>query len=236
MNDSQKKRIHDDLYLQDSEFKVKESFRFIGAHLHRIQGNLLDVGCSNGAFLDYLARSASYDFHLKGVDVHDGLLEQARERVPHSEFIRADVNGDDWSAVVSRSFDLVVMSGVHTIFDECGTWIMNLCSSCVDKGMIYIFGSMNPEPFDLVVKARRSSGDVWESGFNRISIKTLEAGFSAHGYSIRVIPFRIGIDLVRQDDPRRSYTVNYDGERQLRNGLELLCTQFLLIAQKRSTS
>ena len=92
---------------------------------------------------------------------------------------------------------------------------------------------MNPEPFDVIVQVKESGTDLWESGQNRISIKTKEEEFDKKGYETKFIKFDINIDLEKSNDPRRAYTVLQDKIKTQRNGLELIVSQYLAIVQKK---
>ena len=86
-----KKRIHDDLYLQDEEFKEKEYFNLIASQFHTKKGKLIDISCANGSVLSYLTRIHQLSFDLTGIDIHEGLLQKARINVPDARFFKGDI-------------------------------------------------------------------------------------------------------------------------------------------------
>lgn len=77
--------------------------------------SVLDVGCGNGRFADYLGQSVD-DFRYLGVDKSRELIAHARERLAshvYSDLKVADVLREDGRAVVGEGrFDLVVLFAV----------------------------------------------------------------------------------------------------------------------------
>jgi ubiquinone/menaquinone biosynthesis C-methylase UbiE len=82
---------------------AKESnivLRLIESH-RRSQGNtLLDVGCGTGK---HIARLKTR-FECVGIDINEGMLEQARRNVKGAEFIRGDMSNFD----LGRRFDVIL--------------------------------------------------------------------------------------------------------------------------------
>jgi ubiquinone/menaquinone biosynthesis C-methylase UbiE len=82
---------------------AKESnivLRLIESH-RRSQGNtLLDAGCGTGK---HIARLKTR-FECVGIDINEGMLEQARRNVKGAEFIRGDMSNFD----LGRRFDVIL--------------------------------------------------------------------------------------------------------------------------------
>lgn len=78
---------------------------------HPAAKTLLDVGCGTGSHLQYLKNS----FDVVGVDISEGLLRQARIKLPDVTFVQADMSNFE----LSRRFDVVsCMFGAIGYMDE----------------------------------------------------------------------------------------------------------------------
>jgi 2-polyprenyl-3-methyl-5-hydroxy-6-metoxy-1,4-benzoquinol methylase len=77
-------------------------------------GSVLDAGCGTGRVAIELARRG---VDVVGVDVDASMLEVARERASHLEWVQAELTSLD----LGRVFDVVVMAGNVPIFTPPGT-------------------------------------------------------------------------------------------------------------------
>lgn len=235
-----KKRTHDQLYLNDNEIKYKESFKLIVSHLPKftvqsssvnLKPSLLDVGCSNGSLLKTINNLRPNEFDLNGTDIVDDLLTFAKKQVPSAKFFKEDISKKSFEH--NEKYDVIILSGVLSIFDELETCFENLIKLKKEDGILLIFSSCNPQEFDVITKIKKVGSSQWESGFNRFSVNSIVNTLNKLDQSSEVIPFEIPIDLPKQNDPLRSYTTFVDGKRILRNGLEMFCTQFLFKVYKK---
>lgn len=76
--------------------------------------SVLDAGCGTGRVAIELARRG---VRVTGVDVDQSMLDTARRRAPHLDWIRADLSQLD----LGRQFDAVVMAGNVLLFTRPGT-------------------------------------------------------------------------------------------------------------------
>jgi 2-polyprenyl-3-methyl-5-hydroxy-6-metoxy-1,4-benzoquinol methylase len=77
-------------------------------------GSVLDAGCGTGRVAIELARRG---VEVVGVDVDASMLEVARQRAPHLEWVQAGLADLD----LDRVFDVVVMAGNVPLFTPPGT-------------------------------------------------------------------------------------------------------------------
>ncbi|MBT5469731.1 MAG: class I SAM-dependent methyltransferase [Nitrospina sp.] len=231
-------RTHDKLYLKENrKLSPKESFKFIYSHSKKfIQGienpRILDIGCATGDFLYYLSTKFP-NAKLMGMDLMPDLIEVARKEVPKCEFILGNIQED--SQFQAEKFDAIFMVGVHPIFDECQPWIKNIISQLLKKnGQAFIFGPFNSDNVDIIVRARRSEDmGPWELGWNTFSIKTMSNFLNELNMNFKFYNFSIGIDIEKQNDPLRAWTVKLEsGERLQVNGAGLVRNQGLLVFGK----
>lgn len=79
-------------------------------------GSFLDLGCRDGKLTEHFKDKAG---RILGVDVDRVALDQARARLPQSEFMEMDLLGD-WHEIGDRKFDVILCSEVleHVYFPE----------------------------------------------------------------------------------------------------------------------
>ena len=225
----------DDFYLNADEFKTKRSFSWIGekifGRINSLSGlSVLDVGCGNGSFINYLVGTGADS--ICGIDVNDKLLSLAASKVPGAVFKGHSIEEKDLARKLGSDWDVITMLGVHSIFDEVDTWVKNLCELVADSGVVFVFGSFNPEDIDVLVRLRKPEQDSLHLGFNRISLRTCVNEFSRYGFSVHADQFLIDEKLEKQLDPTRSFTQVIDSKLTLRNGLEQFCSQYLLTIER----
>jgi len=222
------KRTHDLIYLKENrKNKPKEYFKFIGARSskcisHLKKPSILDIGCATGDFIGYLAALHKHA-EFMGMDVIPELIDRARSMYPNCSFFYGDIYSG--KKMPKIKFDVIFMSGVHSIFDDHIPWIDNLLKIVKPSGRIFVFGIFNPEPIDVLVKARRSSCEApWESGWNLISRETIGNYLKMLKVNFKFIPWQIKIDIPKnKKDPLRSWTFRTSGpSRLIVNGTQVL--------------
>tara|TARA_B100001964_G_scaffold39505_1_gene43085 strand:- start:676 stop:1416 length:741 start_codon:yes stop_codon:yes gene_type:complete len=231
------KRTHDQLYLNEYRYdEPKETFKFLAqkAFMQEDKGknlNICDVGCAAGEFLYYL-RSILPNARLTGIDIMPELIEKCSQFVPSAELEVGSVLDSELRS--TNEFDLTFLVGVHSIFDEFETCFDNLINWTVPGGSIYIFGMFNPYPLDVLIKHKESTeytSDIYESGWNIFSQQSVTSYLEKKEQvkSVAFHEFEIGIDMLKQEDPVRSWTFQtYSGNRIITNGLCLLEPFYLL--------
>ena len=225
----QTQRTHDELYLrEDRSQEPKEYFKFlveltrneVGSESSKL--SVMDVGCAGGDFLCYFARCFP-DTILNGIDVMKSLVSATRSKLPQAHIAVSDINSPHYAA--GTRYDLVYMSGVHTIFSTCESWVQNIEEMLKPTGTAFIFGIFNPLPYDVLVQIRKS-GDTgkYETGWNSIACKTVESEFIKHNCNIEFIPWTMPLDIpFNESDPLRSWTTKLDsGENLVTNGTRII--------------
>lgn len=230
-------RDHDKFYLnEDRKRQPKEYFKFIAGvvapHLSALaQPRVLDIGCATGDFLYYIG-SLYPEASLTGMDVMPALLDRAATEVPGAHFTQGNIM--DHATLPQERYQAVFMNGVHSIFDELRPWLTNLVN-LIDQeagGRGYVFGIFNPEPFDVLVKARPAGEEQgpWQAGWNCFSTASVSKILTELGANHTFHPWTIGIDVPRHpEDPLRSWTFHHqDGTRGIINATQILHHFYLL--------
>tara|TARA_Y100001960_G_scaffold333495_1_gene438963 strand:+ start:1184 stop:1897 length:714 start_codon:yes stop_codon:yes gene_type:complete len=230
-------RTHDKLYLKEERYEnTKEMFKFIVANSFKkdelnCKINICDFGCANGEFLFYLNKLSKAS--LYGLDILSELLIKAKKFVPQANFVNGSVTKKN--IFNSNKFDKSFLTGVHSIFDEFETPFNNLIYWTKPGGNIIITGIFNSYPIDVYVKYKESKNyqsEYYEKGWNIFSIKSISNFLNkvkkVKSYSFK--KFEIGIDLEKQSDPVRSWTIKEkNNKRIITNGLSILQQHYTLI-------
>ena len=86
-------------------------------------GAVLDAGCGTGRVAMELDRRG---IGVVGVDIDAGMLDEARSKAPHLQWVLGDlvdveIGAPEPGAAARREFDLIVMAGNVIVFVEVGT-------------------------------------------------------------------------------------------------------------------
>ena len=226
------KRIHDKFYIKEKT-KVKESFKFLLKSITRVKfDSLIDIGCANGSFLNFIKKKFK-NKKIVGADIDSNLLLDAKKRNKDIEFIKLDISKKVKNKLRGK-FDIVVMSGVHTIYDDISPLIKNASLICKKGGYLLMFGSFNPSRFDILTRVKEFKTNTWETGFNRPSLFTTKRVFNKLFSSSVVSKFNFNLKIKKnKQDPRRTYTIPLKSNKLLTiNGLEQISTKYLIIGKK----
>lgn len=222
-------RTHDAMYLDENRYKEpKENFKFILkdalGFAETMPKTILDVGCAAGEF-SYFLKSQLPNAQITGMDVVPELVAKARREVSGAEFKTGSVLDP---AAEERTFDMVFLIGVHSIFDDIQPIIANLLQWCNPGGTVVIFGLINSYDLDVYLKVDRlkQKDVVLETGWNFFSRATFDRILTEHAQALdwKFADFEIDIDLPpNENDPLRSWTVaKADGARMIVNGMGLV--------------
>ena len=230
-------RTHDRLYLDEDRYEnTKEMFKFIVSNSFNENEfdqnlNICDFGCANGEFLYYLNKVSKAN--LNGLELIPELIDKAQKYVPKANFIKGSVLQKN--IFQSDLFHKSYLTGVHSIFDDFETLFNNLIYWTQPKGKVIITGIFNFHPIDVLVKYKESKNylsDVYEQGWNIFSIESV-SNFLKKINKVRSFEFKkfeISIDLPKQKDPVRSWTIrDIENNRVITNGLSIYQQHYSLI-------
>ncbi len=110
-------------------------------------GSVLDAGCGTGRVAIELSRRG---YEVVGIDLDPAMLEAARQKAPHLEWIVADLADPDLATParsLGRRFDIVVMAGNVLIFVAPGTEgrvVANMAAHLTPGGILISGYSLTP--------------------------------------------------------------------------------------------
>ena len=228
------KRTHDDLYLSEKRYKKpKQSFLEFLKLIKPIKNKnilkVLDIGCANGELISNLNRNYNF-FEIVGYDTHTKLINLCKSKFnKFARFKKVDIAK---KINIKEKFDIVIISGVISIFDSLDIIFKNLIKLLNKKGKIFIFNHFNEYPIEVLIKYRTNDKNsrFLQSGWNIHSIAKIKRYFERVGFKIKQHKFRPikGIKRHRKD-PVRSWTFKNDKKENLiTNGLSILQNQFWL--------
>jgi ubiquinone/menaquinone biosynthesis C-methylase UbiE len=191
------------------KFRDYDRFKFLISNIKddlMKSDSLLDIGCAKGELI-YLLKEYN-DIPYTGLEYSEELLDLTKKEQSLKDV--TFVKGDAQNFNLNREFDITVMSGVLSIFDEIENVLKNMIMHTKKGGKGYIFGGFNKEDIDVKIRYKNNylNSNTWESGWNIFSIKTIESILEPFISSFEYKKFNINIDLPKQKNPVASYTVN----------------------------
>jgi trans-aconitate methyltransferase len=195
-------------------------------------GHLLDIACASGNFLKLL-RTEFPKANLTGFDLSEELLGLAREKLKSDTSLELDI-ADALSYVPKRKFDVIIASGIMSVFEDFTVPLEKWLSWLDEKGSLFIFGCFNSRDIDVIMKFRNNAiGKNWEHGLTRYSILTVEKYLKEKGYACTFKPFDLKIDIDEGSDPTHSYTVmTSNGKKIILTGANVVTELYFLIIKK----
>ena len=220
-------RLHDKFYLKENRYlKTKDSFKFLIKILKKQttkkKYSILDVGCSNGELIYQLEKHFK-NFKITGYDIRQDLLNKAKKNLSKSVILKK-INVNAKIKTIDK-FDIIVVSGVISIFDNLDIFYKNMKKLIKPNGKIYIFGNFNVYDYNVFVRYQdlKLHKNIRQTGWNIWSIKTIKEIFKVK--KIKRYPFFIKKNIKKKKDLIRSWTVKIDKKRFFTNALTLIQNQ-----------
>ncbi len=241
-------RTHDSLYLEENRYqdpkqlyleiveKIKQVEKVTGKRIDSI----LDAGCAAGEFAFLLKQNFPHS-QISGFDLLSDLVEKAELQVNGCEFFEADIQKKNVSLI--NLFDVVVCTGVLSIFDTFEEVINNLISWVKPGGTVFIHSLFNDYPINVWVQYNLSedyTSGIRECGWNIFSKKSV-SDFLDQSIKTKLVKsysfsnFEITRELEKREDVVRSWTEkSISGNLQITNGLMLLQPHAILEIKRTS--
>jgi len=215
------------------KFKEYERFQFLIDKINKNfndSSSLLDIGGAKGELI-YLLKQKYPKANYTCLEYNEELIELGRKNLKDVKFIQGDAKNFN----LNRKFDVVVMSGVLSIFDEIEVVLNNMLKHIKCKGYGYIFGGFNKEDIDVIVRYKNNylNSNIWESGWNMFSINSVKKILTPYISDFNVYKFNLTKELAKKDNPVKSYTLKLEsGELLILTGGNIIRDFYLLIFQR----
>ena len=216
------KRTHDDLYLNDDRYKdPKEYFKFslniINSLKYNNHINLLDIGCAAGDYLKFLSDNLDLNlFKLSGADISEELLKACKKKLSKAKYIHCDFGKSNLALreTFKEKYEIITMFGVHSCFDNLD-WVENLSFLLKTNGTAIIFGIFNPYPFDVLMRVKRSDSNIFQSGWNVHSIKSIQKKCKEQKMNLEIINYQPELTIQKDEkDFLRTWTIKLEKNKE----------------------
>lgn len=143
---------------------------------------VIEIGCGIGHLLNLIKPGVGV-----GIDISDRMIQLAKKKYPHLEFIRADFK--EFS--INKQFDFFILFHSVDYFEDVGVYLEKIKLLCNSFSRI-IITNFNPLWSSLI---RLSAQLGWKTpmppNYNFITLRDLENFLELHGFEITAQGFRI---------------------------------------------
>lgn len=204
--------------------KIKHSFADLSLPL-----NILDIGCADGKFLNELQLTYK-NANVTGFDYSENLIKQGLNAYPELNLFIGD-------ASVKHDigkFDIVVASGVLSIFEEPEDLLKIWVNYLTENGKLFIFGRFNSANIDTQIKFRVGDREAaWEGGWTSYSQKSILEILASNGFEAQFDRFYFDGELDQTENPVKTFTLLSDqGEKFMITRGNVIAEQFFCIVEK----
>ncbi len=193
--------------------------------------NILDIGCASGNFL-HLLRQKFNNVSLNGFDISEELIEIAKNRnLDNSNFFVSDIE----SFKPQKKYDIIIASGVMSLFDDFTKLMERWISWLNSKGKLYIFGRFNSEDIDTIIYHRNNYHDKaeWTNGLTSYSIGSISRFLDNKPVIYEFKRFNLKMDLEKKDNPIKTYSIITENDKKIiLNGANIIAEHYFLSVAK----
>tara|TARA_Y100001958_G_C21058432_1_gene422135 strand:- start:45 stop:746 length:702 start_codon:yes stop_codon:yes gene_type:complete len=218
-----------DVYYVKKHNKPKEIFKTLIKILKRENKekklSLIDIGCANGELLFHLNKNfPGYD--LTGIDVDSNLLKKAKKICPNNvKFLKYDVLNSNKNL---GKFDIIILSGVLSIFSNAEKILTNLIKILNPNGRIFVFESLNLYSYNLYIKSetfKKNKKIIWYK--NMYSKDFIERIAKKNKKRCVFFPFKLKINIRKnKKNLQYGWTEYLSGKKIVTSGLGIIHNQF----------
>jgi len=155
--------IYDQLYL--SLFNYEQDAEFVDSILKKYQiQEFLEIGCGSGHLAQLLVKKG---YKITGVDLHEEMLQIARERLPGVDFIQQDIR----KLKFDRKFDAIIAMGrmfTYMTTNEDVEKSIHSIARCLNQDGIFLFDNFSAQHFVKNFQANKEIIHETEVGTRRI--------------------------------------------------------------------
>jgi trans-aconitate 2-methyltransferase len=219
-------------YLNTREVKAHdlELLKMIKEDFPSFSGKVLDIGCASGSFIKLMSENYP-EAEYTGFDISQELIDIAAKKLRRTVKANLEVS-DVLDFTPKTEFDIIVASGVLSIFDDFSVPLKMWLRWLRKSGKLYIFGRFNSKNIDTIIhfKNNVSKSSTWEGGLTSYSIYTIRSFLEQQGYNARFTRFNLSLDLFEDvENPIRTFTMMTTcGKKIVVNGANIIAEHFFL--------
>lgn len=147
---------------------------------HQKEGDLLDIGCSNGLFSNLIQSNS--EFHVTGIDLDKEAIKAATDAFPSSDFVESDLENFE----SSKAFDAIVFRGVFQYLDSnLQPSLQKALDLLKPGGYIYIFSAPHADALTF-----KLMGDKWHFFMpieHKLFMRKKSFDFIADKYNLEIL-------------------------------------------------
>ena len=168
----------------------------------------------------------NFDYKLTGVDVDEKLLRKAKTKCSKDIiFLKKDIFKNNFKG---KKYDIIIFSGVLSIFQNGEKIFKNLMKILKKKGKIFIFDSFNIYSYNLNITATKYNKNkkiFWYK--NMYSLDFIEKEAKKFKKKCKFFEFKMKANLKRNNkDLSLGWTETLSGRKIVTSGLGLIQNQF----------
>ena len=217
----------------------KQMFKLIKKYNNKKKINVLDLGCADGIFLQYLSKFLKIE-NLTGVDFDRRLIKAAKSRIYRCKknfFYKLNITKYLSGKNLLKNkdlFDVVILSGILSFFVKRNKIFSNIKKILKKEGRIYCFDTCIGKNIDFQYKVKLPDKKKWNTSTYIPSLKIHKNTVSRFFSNIIIKRFRIPIDIKNRNTVHSTYTTRLkNNERLIRTNYNLINEHYFLIAKKK---
>ena len=224
-------------YKTDRPLKFHEcdTLSIVAKHFPHDNCHILDIGCASGSLITELAGTYQYAT-IHGLERDPELISIARKRLERTSAIIHEADAFHFSP--PTTFDLIIASGIITVFDDQLKALDQWLSWLSDGGTIILFTHFTEKEIDFIIHHRSHNNDKgWETGLSVFSTHTYSNHLNTLGLDHYFKDFRLPVLIEESSDPIRSYSVEqkHGPSMIVYGGVVISDQKFLVITKNTAT-
>lgn len=195
-----------EIYNNNYKIIVKEYFNICAKLIPYHFNSILDIGCANGSFLNYI-NNIFQNKKIVGIDKNIYSCNNNGWKFIHCDFLKDNS--------YNEKFDVVTCMGVLSIYENIDLFFEKLTSFANKNSTIILFDNVNIIDADFKIQYRKGGNFKMDFKSQYYSYWYSKNTFIKLGekydFNVEFIPFKMPFEIKRSKDYTRAYTKNVKG-------------------------